>query len=351
MQRARTLVRAAWERLRDREPRGFIVLPEHAGTAEGRHKKVLFFRRFGRFQGGHLKLWHYYNHVAASGTHMPYVRFSRDSVWDDSNPWKQSGQRVVPEGELAIEPDLYFLGARDWAHLDPRIRHDSPVPVLNLIQNVRHADERDESYGYLEHKAIRVCIDPAVERAVLATGRVNGPVFTIQDATDVACVEESRLEPRNVDVLIVGMKRPDIGTRLHGVLGAQGIRTKLLDSLVPRPELFENLRDARVTLFLPNPVEGAYLPPVEGMAFATIVVCPDIEGASYCADGRNCLRPPYREDAMIDAVQRALTLPPSERESLIDEGFRTVRTLKLDAERASFVDILRRAEELWRDET
>ena len=47
---------------------------------------------------------------------------------------------------------------------------------------------------------------------------------------------------------------------------------------------------ARVTLYLPNRLEGFYIPALEGMALGTLVVCPDSVGnRSYCRDGENCL--------------------------------------------------------------
>ena len=43
-------------------------------------KEVLFFRDFKKFQGGHLKVWDYFNHVRSSPDHVPRVRFSPGSV-------------------------------------------------------------------------------------------------------------------------------------------------------------------------------------------------------------------------------------------------------------------------------
>ena len=64
---------------------------------------------------------------------------------------------------------------------------------------------------------------------------------------------------------------------------------------------------ARVTVLVPNPKEGFYLPGVEAMAAGTLVVCPDCVGnRSYCMDGENCFRPAYDEEAIVAAAERAL---------------------------------------------
>ena len=49
-------------------------------------KTVLFQREFLRFQGGHLKVWHYFNHVAAAPGFEAVVRFRPETVWDDTQP-------------------------------------------------------------------------------------------------------------------------------------------------------------------------------------------------------------------------------------------------------------------------
>ncbi len=327
----------------------FVVAPE-AATLHADRKKVLFLRTYRRFRGGHLKAWHYYNHVAASGTHMPYVAFAEGSIWDDTNPWNQPGQRILPQSELHIEPDLYFLAGRDWARIEPSQREQSPVPVINFLQHVRHGDSTKEHHRFLGHRAIRICVDPAVERAIRATGLVRGPIFTIQNGTDLECVEDARWDERELDLVIVGLKRPEIARRLFAIFEERGIHAKLLDTLVPRASLLDDIRRAKATLFLPNDDEGAYLPPMEAMALGSLVICPDHHGTSYCRDGEISFRPPYGDAHVIDAVERALAMKPEERDALLEAGFRTVRSLTLEGERSQFLDILRRVDQLWRQD-
>ena len=64
----------------------------------------------------------------------------------------------------------------------------------------------------LRHSAIRICVSPEVERAILGTGRVRGPVFTIPDAIDVGEVERlAGAGPRDIDVLVAANKQPATG--------------------------------------------------------------------------------------------------------------------------------------------
>ncbi len=48
---------------------------------------VVFQRHFERFQGGHLKVFHYFEHVRSSPAHRALIRFSSDSCWGPENPW------------------------------------------------------------------------------------------------------------------------------------------------------------------------------------------------------------------------------------------------------------------------
>ena len=52
--------------------------------------------------------------------------------------------------------------------------------------------------------------------------------------------------------------------------------------------------------------EGFYLPALEAMALGSLVICPDCIGnRSFCLPGRNCFRPNYDLNSVIDSVQSA----------------------------------------------
>ena len=120
-------------------------------------RTVLFHRKYRRFHGGHLKVWHYFNHVLAAPALDARVVFDVDSSWDSSNPWQQARERVVESAE-GITPDALFIAGRDWQRFEKLGLLDLDVPKLNLIQHMRHADEWSIQSRYLDRKAIRICV-------------------------------------------------------------------------------------------------------------------------------------------------------------------------------------------------
>jgi glycosyltransferase involved in cell wall biosynthesis len=99
---------------------------------------------------------------------------------------------------------------------------------------------------------------------------------------------------------------------------------------------------------IPNPKEGFYLPAVEGMAAGTLVVCPDCIGnRTYCLDGENSFRPDYDEAAIVAAGERALALEGAALDRMLRAGRETAHVHDLAGERAAFLDILDRVDELW----
>jgi len=326
---------------------GITVFPGDL-VADKTLKRVLFYRTFKRFQGGHLNVWHHFQYVCASGTHVPYIRFSADSIFDASNPWTGQGLEMMPTDHVDVVPDIHVIGGLDWRLVDRSLWTESPVPVINLVQNVRHASPTDELSEFLPNKAIRICVDAAVKDAILATGRVRGPVFAIQSGTDVEIRADILPAQRDVDLLIVAIKRPAFGRRVADALGS-GFNVHVVEELRPRPEILALMARSRVTLLLPTGNEGAHLPPLEAMALGSMVVCPDHAGTSYCRDGVNAFRPRYDEETVTTVIQKALTMTEVGRRPMIEAGFATARQLTLDAERRQFLEILGQAGELWRD--
>lgn len=288
--------------------------------------------------------------MRSSLRHTALVRFSPESVWDATNPWNAARDAVVADHENA-DFDVVFVSGTDWRRVIPeeqRPRYSKPV--VNLVQHVKHACENDSlgRHMLLRHKAIRICVSPEVERAILATGRVRGPVFTIPDGVDVAHVRElARGDLRDIDVLVGASKRPALGASIAAALRASGHGVHLSDARIPRHELIALMGRARVSVLLPNPKEGFYLPAVEGMAAGTFVVCPDCVGnRSFCLDGENCLRPAYEEREIVVAAERAIGDEPLRR-AMAAAAQRTAEAHDLGLERRAFLEILDRADELW----
>jgi glycosyltransferase involved in cell wall biosynthesis len=328
-------------------------------------KTVLFFRNFKGTTGGDLKVWHYFNHVLASAGHRPLIRFSDDSIWDDSNPWRGLDDHIVgPEQDLEqLEPDVLFLSGIDWRNLSAERRKRSPAPIFNLIQGLRaHTVPSAAGYEFVTERAIRISVGAELTEALEADGRVNGPLVTIPNAIDFDEVAgAARHTERDTDLLIVATKTrpypfvpgvldwpPELGRRLLPRLERPGRRIHLIDEQVPRPEYLDWMSRSKVTLFLLYRVEACPLSPLEGMALGTVVVSPDCVGnRSFCLPGVNSFRPDYEDDAIVASVEQALRDYDSLGE-MVEQGIRTARERDLPGERTAFLELLDRADELWR---
>ena len=317
------------------------------GPLEGR-RVVLFFRDFVQFFGGHLKVWHYFEHVRDSSRHMPVIAFSPRTRWDEGNPWsalRAQGAEVV----RPARPDVLFVAGLDWLSLAPADRPRSAIPVINLLQHVRHGDPGDPRYEFLPHRAIRICVSEAVAAAVTTTGRVNGPVHVIPNGIDLADLPPAATWSERVwDVLIVALKAPELGATLLQRLAGEGRRVRVLDAWMPRQAFLRALSESRVTLLLPHAAEGFYLPAIEAMALGALVVCPDCVGnRSFCRPGGNCFQPAYTTQDLVEKTLEMLALPRGPREAMLAEARRTAEDHDLRAERSAFLDILEDAERVW----
>jgi hypothetical protein len=278
------------------------------------------------------------------------VRFSPESVWDATNPWNAARDHVLGDDE-EVDFDVLFLSGVDWRRMIPRAERDEyRRPIINIVQHVWHACPNDPArrHVFLPHKAIRICVGPQIEKAITRTGRVRGPVFTIPNGIDLELVSQMAAAPqRDIDVLVAANKRPELGRGVAARLHQEGRRVELVDERIPRWELLALVGRARVTVFVPNPKEGFYLPALEGMAAGTIVVCPDCIGnRSFCLPGENCFRPAHDEDEIVAAAETALREEPA-LDGMRERALATARRHHLAGERAAFLDILERVQPLW----
>jgi hypothetical protein len=317
-------------------------------TAAQPQRTVGFYRDFRRFTGGHLKVWHYFNHVQHSSRYQPRIAFSAATVWDDTNPWFP----VRDQALAAWDPeraDVLFLAGMDWSILSEEHRRSPPKPVINLIQHVRHADPGVPLYQYLAHRAVRICVSEPVIQALRATGKVNGPLFTITNGMDFAELPPRKSwESRDFDLLIVGIKQPALAIEIHGHLKASNLRVAVLTQPLLRSAFLELLGNARIALFLPHATEGFYLPALEGFALETLVVCPDCIGNRlFCLPETTCLQPDYTVEALFQAINHALRLSLPERLALLDAARRMADQHTLESERQAFLNLLHQIDAIW----
>jgi glycosyl transferase family 1 len=251
-----------------------------------------------------------------------------------------------------VDFDVLFLSGVDWRAMIPiEERDEYRRPIINIVQHVWHACPNDvlNRHRFLPHKAIRICVSPQIAKAITNTGRVRGPVFTIPNAIDLdALAQMANGAGRDIDLLVAANKQPELGRSLAARLRREGRTVELVDRRIPREELIALMARARVSVLVPNPKEGFYLPALEGMAVGTLVVCPDCIGnRSFCLPGENCFRPPYDEDAILAAAETALSIESSPLEELRTSAAETARAHDMPRERIAFLDILDRVDELW----
>jgi glycosyltransferase involved in cell wall biosynthesis len=311
---------------------------------------VHFYRHFKGFTGGHLKVFDYFNHTLESGFLSASIFFSAESVTDERNPWFRH-QQYTSDKWPPTSSDILFLAGDDWQSLPASDRVNRRGPVINLIQGFRHATPGTSVYPYLQNRAIRIFVGEEVANAVLNTGQINGPHFIIPNGIDLNYVRSFIRNPndRDTDLLIAGLKNPELAIEIAQKIKIPGIRIQCITQKISRADFLEKVGSSRVTLFLPHTREGFYLPPLEGMALETLVVCPCFTGNKQLyRDGYNCFNPEYRLEPVLNAIQSALDIPEIEATQMLDHARQSASFHNIEGERKIYHHILRQLPELWK---
>jgi hypothetical protein len=313
---------------------------------------VLFHRDFRKFQGGHMKVFHYFQHIRSSPDYEARVRFSRESTWDETNPWWSMPDAVIAPDDALPPADLLFAAGLDWEALerDGQLADDGPgTPVVNLMQDFRALYPVSPLQKYLGRHAIRICVSEQLQETVENSGLVNGPVLTVPVGLDHDSLPTPRaLDERDIDAVVVAIKDPTLGGSVTERLRKGGANVMLIEQTTPRHELLDAIGRARVAVHIPALIEGAYLPALESMALETVVVCPDVIGnRSFCRDGDTCFVPRRDARAIARATRSALRAEPHELEPMLTAGREEARSRSLSAERERLLEVLSRTDELW----
>ncbi len=312
-------------------------------------KTVLFYRDFRGFTGGHLKVWHYFNHTRASDRYAPKVYFSKDSVWNEDNPWWHSGKTAIASTWAPFEADVLVLGGMDWTAMPAELLNIPRVPIINLVQGLRHADPCDPRYEFLKHRAIRICSNLEVEKSLRLVPDLNGPIVYVPMGLDLHNLPSERQE--RYDVVIAAIKAPELGSELAARLRRRSRRVELLTKKLPRRGYLQKIADGRVAVLLPLPLEGFYLPLLEAMAMGRIAVCPDcVANRTYCIPRFNGFRPDYDAQAIEDAVESALALSTEGASAMSANAAQTASAHTLERERDAFLNVLSNLDALWNRE-
>ena len=298
-------------------------------------KKLLFYRDFQGFTGGHLKVWDYFNHAIQSKLYYPQIYFSPTTTWEN-NPWSKKVNKIwQPE-----QADCLFLAGLDWDVLT----QIPDIPIINFIQHVRHSVPTDSRYIFLKNKAIRICVSEEVTESLRNTQQVNGPIFTNPNGIDVQALP---IIQHRYDVLIAGLKQPELALNLQKHLKLKNI--KVLTNPLPRTEFLNTINQAKITVFLPSSYdEGFFLPALEGMVLNTMVICPDCVGnRSFCKHNFNCLMPDHNITEILAMINIALSMSDSKRQTMLNNATQTAEQYTLVRERQNFLDILDNIPNIW----
>ena len=303
-------------------------------SVNGKPWKVLFHREYRQFQGGHLKVFDYFGHVRATDGFEPSIYFAAGSIRD--HPWR--GDPAIVNRYDPRAADILFLAGMDWRALDGYPSIEDEIPVINLLQGVRHGEPGHVLSTFLGRRAIRICVSEQVEDVVSSGGLCNGPLLTIPNGIDLGEVADDR--PKLGTVFIAGLKDPALARQVAGVLAPRGIDVDCQIERIARREFLDRLGRAEIAVVLPHRTEGFFLPAIEAMAAGCAVICPDCIGnRSFCLDGETCLVVPFQASAIVGAVDRLLS-DTSLARKIAANGREMAKRHDIVAERRTFQQLL-----------
>jgi hypothetical protein len=301
-------------------------------------KKVLFYRDYREFRGGHLKVYDYFNHLAKSSRFAPEIFLTSQSLI--ANPW--SSCTSIKSHYDPESADILFLAGLDWKALDPWPEIEERIPVVNLIQSTRHGEEGDERKNFLSRKALRICVSHQVKDVISVTGLCNGPLITIENGIDLDESDNAGSVADPGSVLILGIKQQHLASQLAQALSLTGLHARCINKPIERTVLLKLVSQSEIIVTLPNSKEGFYLPALEVMRLKRSLVCPDCIGnRSFCEHMVTCLMPEPTVEALLKAVN-ILLASRGLAESLKQTALNRVRSYTIQRERADFLDALHR---------
>ncbi len=321
-------------------------------------KKILFYREFSGFTGGHLKHWHYFLHTKTSELYTPLICFPSKVNITTDNPWLNE-KNIIMGSYSDINTDIYFLEGMDWNDINSENIIKSNKPIINLIQGIQHTDPNNPRYKFLKNKAIRICVSYAVEEALRNTHIVNGPILTIQNGLDVSDFPETiKYEDRTNDLLVVGVKRWYLTKVIEAIIKAfqfmfpkyRGLNIKYLKHKISRKEFLSEISNSKLALLLPLSKEGFYLPALEAMYLKVRVIVPNCIGnTDFCINKVNCYFPRYNIFSIFLSAFFALKETPDKRDLIDINACQTVANFSIDSEREKYLELLNNLNKIWDD--
>jgi hypothetical protein len=303
-------------------------------------KTVLFIRDFRRLSGGHLKLFHYVEHVLRSGFAQPKVLLASESVRDSSNIFLTHPELLL---DAPVPHDLLFLGGVDWPTAESFGLLQPTTPVLNLLQGTMHGNLDDPWRPWLSHTAIRICGSEEIRQAIEATALAKGPIYTVTHGIDP--LDHRRRDPsqRTVDVVLAGSKDPDLARAISERLARTAVSFDILIDHLPREVYLDRISRARIAILLPLRQEGSFILALEAMALDVPVVSVAVPGVrTFCRHQETALL--LDRDAATLAEAALWLLANQDMAARLRAGGREMVAIHtLENERAAFLPILAQA--------
>jgi glycosyltransferase involved in cell wall biosynthesis len=319
-------------------------------------KIVLFFSDFQGLTGGHLKAWHYYNHVKSTPGYTAYLYLSGTSKFDKENPWFNEGKYIISDYWL-ITPDLLFIDGMEWELIEPEYLQYINVPIINLIQGIQHSKPGNPRYQFLTHRAIRISVSSAVQNAILATKIVNGPTILIENGLNIEELPEVlESAEKDIDLFVVGIKNWYLAKRLRTILpifkllfpSIRKLEIEFLMEGTERSTFLHKLSRSKISLLLPFREEGFYLPALEAMHLHSRVVVYDCLGnRDFCRNGENCYLTNYNILSIVYSLYKALHEVKEQCSTMDTRAAETVEQFSIEREQMAFQKILYKAADLW----
>ena len=306
-------------------------------------RRMLVYRDYQGFTGGHGKFRDYVAHVDAHPNWQAEVYLTPSSIIEESNPFLDVPNRL--DRWLPEQADAILVGGGDWAVIPSNLPEQ--LPIVNLVQHVRHGEPGHSLRAFLGRRAIRVGNSSLVAEAVLGTGEANGPVVMIPSGLDILMLAEAGAVAPTADVFIDAAKQPKLGREVADLLVEKGLNIELLIDRVPFPAYLRAMASAPIVITLPDATEGLYLPGLNAMAMGRLLVQPDCVGSrEYVRHGENALEALREPLALADAALRAHQ-DAALRLRLVSAGRVTAARFDLATERRSVHALLDDLDALW----
>lgn len=298
-------------------------------------KTVLFFRRYKKIFGGHIKVKDYFQHCQNHPDLDPYIYFTPDSTFKQDPLWADIPPDKIIRECNASPYDFLFVSGRDWELLPHEIKDKK---IVNLIQHVKHGDPASVLFSFLTNPAFRICVSSQVREAIAPNA--VGEIFVIHNGIPLDQFHAD-LEKKQGTILIWARKNRSLGIELHARLADRRLDVKLLMEPLPREKFADVLGKADIFVALPNRTEGFYLPALEAMASGCAVICSDAIGnRDFCIDGETCLMPPFDDlEAHLRVIDRLLASGDL-KQHICRNGLAKSRAYSLEAERKEFYSFL-----------